>query len=247
VLEQAGLDCPAGPLTAAVVRNGAATGVPYARSAAAIAVLVPDPDAGTLVGLATPDQYEVTPGQNLAGEPRDDVRVTGSVTVQSAPAGLTAETLQARGALLRAIQLVGASQRVLDLSVSYATTRQQFGQAISRFQAVQQLLALMAAEVAAAGAAVEAALLAPTPERIAAAKVRAGQAAGVVAEHGHQVHGAIGFTEEHQLHRSTLRLWSWRDEFGNEQRHARALGQAVLAAGPDDFWPWLVDEETANA
>ena len=57
------------------------------------------------------------------------------------------------------------------------------------------------------------------------------------------MHGAIGFTDEHPLHRSTLRLWAWRDEFGNEQHHARTLGRAVLAGGPEALSPWLLDEE----
>ena len=43
-----------------------------------------------------------------------------------------------------------------------------------------------------------------------------GEAAGIGAAIAHQMHGAIGFTQEHQLHYLTRRLWSWRDEFGNE-------------------------------
>jgi alkylation response protein AidB-like acyl-CoA dehydrogenase len=134
------------------------------------------------------------------------------------------------------------------VSVAYATTRQQFGQALSRFQAVQHLLAAMASEVAAARAAVQSALERPTARQIAAAKVRAGQAAGIVAVNAHQVHGAIGFTEEHELHRYTLRLWSWRDEFGSEHTHAAALGRDLVAAGPSVLWAWLTetDEEPTH-
>jgi acyl-CoA dehydrogenase len=65
--------------------------------------------------------------------------------------------------------------------------------------------------------------------------VRAGQAAGIVAVNAHQVHGAIGFTEEHELHRYTLRLWSWRDEFGSERAWQERLGRLAI---DDD--PWLV-------
>ena len=53
----------------------------------------------------------------------------------------------------------------------------------------------------------------------------------------HQVHGAIGFTKEHILHRFTLRLLSWRDDFGNESHWAVALGHLVAARGADDLWP----------
>ena len=125
----------------------------------------------------------------------------------------------------------GALRRVLDMTVAYATQRRQFKVAISRFQAVQQMLAAMAGEVEAATAAVASAVEQPTPSRIAAAKVRAGDAAGQVASLAHQVHGAIGVTEEYHLHHLTRRLWAWRDEFGNEARHARALGEALAVAG----------------
>jgi len=75
-----------------------------------------------------------------------------------------------------------------------------------------------------------------------AAKIRAGEAAGKVAEIAHQVHGAIGFTHEHSLHRLTPRLWSWRDEFGTESHWSRELGRAVLASGADALWPTITAE-----
>ena len=68
---------------------------------------------------------------------------------------------QRRGALMRALQMVGAMERVRDLTVSYAAERRQFGQPLNRFQAVQQQLAELAGEVALAGAAVEAAVADP--------------------------------------------------------------------------------------
>jgi alkylation response protein AidB-like acyl-CoA dehydrogenase len=78
--------------------------------------------------------------------------------------------------------------------------------------------------VAAARAAADAAAEDPEIWKIAAAKVRCGEAAGRGAEIAHQVHGAIGFTDEHVLHHFTLRLWSWRDEFGTEEEWASVLG-----------------------
>src|SRR6185437_392341 len=56
----------------------------------------------------------------------------------------------------------------------------------------------------------------------ASAKVRTGEAAAEGAAIAHQVHGAIGFTNEHVLHRFTLRLLSWRDDFGSESYWAAA-------------------------
>ena len=63
---------------------------------------------------------------------------------------------------------------------------------------------------------------------IAAAKARIGEAVALVAGVAHQVHAAMGFTHEHTLHRSTRRLWSWRDEFGTESEWQAWVG-AVAA------------------
>ena len=74
---------------------------------------------------------------------------------------------------------------------------------------------------------------------IAIAKVRGGEAAGTGAAIAHQVHGAMGFTYEHSLHHSTRRLWSWREEFGNESVWAARLGRMVAARGADELWPFI--------
>jgi len=150
---------------------------------------------------------------------------------------------QRRGALMRSIQIAGALERVRDMTVQYAGERRQFGQPLNRFQAVQQQLAEMAGEVALAGAAVEAAVADPlSPKQVAAAKVVAGHAAGRVAAIAHQVHGAIGFTYEHQLHRWTLKLWEWRDQFGTESAWAEALGDPPAPSGGDRLWEVVTGE-----
>ena len=71
---------------------------------------------------------------------------------------------------------------------------------------------------------------------IAAGKARTGEAAGIGAGIAHQVHGAIGFTHEHALHFLTRRLWSWRDEFGNETEWNRLVGRHMAAQGADRLW-----------
>jgi acyl-CoA dehydrogenase len=71
----------------------------------------------------------------------------------------------------------------------------------------------------------------------AAAKVRAGAAVEVVARLAHQVHGAIGFTIEHILHRYSLRALAWRDDFGSESYWAVELGKLVCDRGADELWP----------
>jgi len=97
----------------------------------------------------------------------------------------------------------------------------------------------VAAASAAADAAVEASAAAPDEFAVAVAKSRTGEAAGKSAEIAHQVHGAMGYTREHNLHYSTRRLWSWRDEFGNETYWQSRLGRAVAAQGADALWPML--------
>jgi acyl-CoA dehydrogenase len=75
---------------------------------------------------------------------------------------------------------------------------------------------------------------------VAVAKARVGEAAGKVAEICHQVHGAMGFTQEHPLHFATRRLWAWRDEFGHEAYWQQRIGMQVCAAGGDALWQRLV-------
>jgi len=152
---------------------------------------------------------------------------------------------QSFGALCRAARMAGAMEAALELSTRYANDRVQFGRPIAKFQAIQQQLALLAEQAAAASVAVEYAAIAVAAGRpsaafaIAAAKIRAGEAAGKVAEIAHQVHGAIGFTHEHGLHRLTRRLWSWRDEFGTESHWSRELGHGLMTTGVDALWPLI--------
>jgi acyl-CoA dehydrogenase len=162
------------------------------------------------------------------------------------PLALT-QPVWALGALARALMIVGALDSALEQSVRYATERVQFGRPIGKYQAIQQQLALMAGDAAAARmAALAAAADAPSaaqPEApsaafsIAVAKVRAGEAASRAAGIAHQVHGAIGFTREHSLHFATRRLWAWREQFGSDAWWAAALGRAAIAGGAAAFWP----------
>jgi acyl-CoA dehydrogenase len=162
-------------------------------------------------------------------------------------AGAGPDELRLRGALMRSVQMVGAMERILALTVAYASERHQFGQPLNRFQAIQQLVATLAAEVALAAAALDAVLADPTPRRIGIAKIAAGRSAGVVAAIAHQVHGAIGFTQEHQLHRFTTRLWRWRDEYGTEAAWSESLGFEIATAGPDATWVALTSAAISEA
>lgn len=141
-----------------------------------------------------------------------------------------------RGALMRSVQLAGGVARVRDMAIEYAADRRQFGQAINRFQAVQHMLSELAAEAACAEAAAAGAVSDPSLEWVAAAKIVTGRAAGRAASLAHQIHGAIGFTREHPLHRVTTKLWRWRDEFGTESEWALELGRSLAGR---DVWEVL--------
>ena len=232
ILSKAGLAVPAGPLTLAPVRaadtvtltragdgwrlSGRASRVPWGRDAAAIAVLAAEEGReGAFVARVPAGSWSTAPDINLAGEPRDTVSFASDLpdeAVRPAPHGIGSREWRAAGAAMRGIQIAGAMARIVEMSVQYAGERIQFGRPIAKFQAVQQNLAALAGQAA------------------------AGEAASIAAAIAHQVFGAIGFTEEHQLHYWTKRLWSWRDEFGHEAEWSAFLGRHLAARGADRFW-----------
>lgn len=138
------------------------------------------------------------------------------------------------GALLRAIQIAGALQGALDLSVRYAQERSQFGRALSKFQAIQHMLAQLANEAEATAAAARVACARMDAGdgalAIAVAKLRAGRAVEKGAMLAHQIHGAIGVTLEYPLARLSRNMWRWCDEFGGQRHWAVTIGRASLGA-----------------
>lgn len=229
--------------------SGAASRLPYARAAARIVLIADGPDGEMAVALEGTQGAEVAPGKNIANEPRDSLTFSGLRLAADAVAplagGVSRDALYRRGALARAAMMSGALERAMDLAVGYAQERQQFGRPISKFQAVQQNLAVLAGQTAAAVAASNLAIeaLGSDPEReeflIAVAKTRVGEAATLGCEIAHQVHGAIGFTKEYALQLSTRRLWSWREEFGADPEWAAKVGTYVCERGADALWPTL--------
>jgi acyl-CoA dehydrogenase len=217
--------------------RGTLSRVGAARHATALVLLLDGQ-----VTVLTPGEYTLELGDNLAGEARDDVRLDLTLAAERLHATpVTADAFNARAALLRAALMTGALERALQQSLDYTRERKQFGRALAAFQAIQQQLAILAAEVVAATSAVDhAAAVAerrPAPDEIAVAKIRAGKAAGIACRIAHQVHGAMGFTQEYSLQHATRRLWAWRDEAGSEALWARRLGQRLAAAGADALWP----------
>ncbi len=161
---------------------------------------------------------------------------------------VTVDHVTRLGAVVRALQIAGTLEHLLERTVTYANERKQFGRAIAKFQAVQHALAQLAGETAAAVAASAAAASAVeryglgderTLLAVASAKIRCGQAASEGAAIAHQVHGAMGFAAEYPLHLFTKSLWFWRDDFGAETEWAERLGSLVAARGADDYWATL--------
>ncbi|WP_342066742.1 acyl-CoA dehydrogenase family protein [Achromobacter kerstersii] len=133
--------------------------------------------------------------------------------------------------------MAGAMDRVLAMTLDYANQRTQFGKAIGRFQAVQQQISVMAEHVWAARMAAQLAFQGrgghPQALMAALGKARTSQAAPLVADIAHAVHGAIGITAEFDLQCYTRRLRDWRLAGGSESYWHARIGAAALSSHLD--------------
>ena len=227
--------------------SGRARGVPFAKQARNIAVLASGA-GGLSIALVDASSCRIEAGLNLAGDPSDTLTLTNvqPIAIEPAPKGFDQNTLMLMGAVARSLQIAGSLESMLEVSVRYSNERVAFEKKISKFQAVQHNLARLAGESAAALAAATSAADAIANCKsfddevfleAVSAKVRCSEAAEKGAAIAHQVHGAIGFTIEHILHRYTLRALAWRDDFGSESYWAVELGKLVTARGADELWP----------
>jgi alkylation response protein AidB-like acyl-CoA dehydrogenase len=262
LLTRAGVAAPNGSMTIAPSRpsdriildedgtlSGSAIGIPFASEAQHIAVLAQGGE-GVVVALVAASDCTIGEGQTLAGDPSNIVRFqrVKPLRYARAPFGLDHTTLMLMGSVSRSVQTAGALESILSLSVSYANERIAFERPIGKFQAVQHNLARLAGETAAAlavsGSAASTIGQSDSFDEIgffegASAKIRCAEAATEGAAIAHQVFGAIGFTKEHILHRFTLRILAWRDDFGSESYWAAELGRHVAQQGADEFWPMV--------
>ncbi len=263
LLAAARIPIPEGPLTAGPVISpdsltltrssdqwhvqGHLHRIPWAQHAKAMAAIANHDDVPFVVLVSNSD-WQLTPGTNVAEEPRDTLIIDtqlADAAVAPAPAGIGAAEFRSAGAAMRSLQLAGAMIRVRDMSIQFAQERSQFGRPLAKFQVLQHNLAIIAAQTAAAVAASDIAAEAVDTtvriEAVAVAKARTSEAAASIASLAHQLHGAMGFTDEHKLHHATKRLWSWREEFGNEFEWQRLLGRIATQNGPDRFWPEITN------
>ena len=240
LLSRADVEVPRGPLALAFMQAGHASGVRWAAVADHLVVVQPD---GARFRMALVSRKDVTltdAGHSIAHEP------IAHVNFDRAPllaAGAVDEDPFALGALARVALMAGVLSSALQQSVTYSTERIQFGKPIGKFQVIQHALASLASETAAVSCAALAACRAVDRGggefEIGAAKLRANRAVQAATSIAHQVHGAIGFTEECRLHRATQRLWAWRSEYGNDRYWAARLADLAIRRGPRELWAYL--------
>lgn len=255
LISQAGISAPDGLVTiasgtGAVLQpdnagwtlTGQVASAPWGARADHV-VLVANSAEGEMLCLLAKGEWHADPARNMANEPRDTLTLNAVLDrARVVPFEGGAEMIARLAALARAVQIAGALTRVREMTIQYAQERVQFGRPLSKFQAIQQNIAVLASDAAAAEAAATVGLKRPDdPMAVAVAKSRTGEAAGRAAGIAHQVHGAMGFTHEHPLHYLTRRIWAWRDECGNERHWNAILGGSLLSHEPENLWHALTD------
>ena len=140
------------------------------------------------------------------------------------------EKLQEQAAVAKCAELVGCMQTAFNLTVAYAKERKQFGQPIGSFQAVQHHCANMVMDVDGARfitykAVWEMAQGLPAAMSAAMAKAWTGGAASRVTTLAHQIHGAIGFCEETDLHLYYRRAKAGEVYFGDGDYHMEKVAE----------------------
>jgi alkylation response protein AidB-like acyl-CoA dehydrogenase len=137
-------------------------------------------------------------------------------------------------ALSSAGQALGAAERMMELAAAYAQTREQFGQPIGAFQAIKHHLANIAVQIEFARPVLYRAAYAlehkqaRTSLHVSHAKIAASDAALNAAETAIQVHGAMGYTYEVDLHYWMKRAWALIGAWGDRGFHLQRVDDAVL-------------------
>ncbi|OBH77838.1 acyl-CoA dehydrogenase [Mycobacterium mantenii] len=182
-----------------------------------------------LVLLATEEGItEATPGD--VHESVDPSRKLSDVTATGrswqVPEGIVKRAYQF-GALATAAQLIGAAEALRDGAVDYAKQRTQFGRVIGSYQAIKHKLADVHIAVELARPLVYGAALTMDPRDVSAAKAAASEAGLLAARSALQTHGAIGFTQEHDLSLLLLRVQALRSAWGTPEEHRRRVLEAL--------------------
>jgi len=167
------------------------------------------------------------------------IEITGDaeLVVEGVQAADLAKLVLDRGALGSAAQALGLAQRMIDLSVVYTAERQQFGKAIGSFQAVKHHMANVAVRLEYAKAPVHRAAYAlahgqeVASHAVSHAKLVACEAANLAAKNSVQVHGAMGYTWEVDLHIFMKKAWALANTWGDAGFHKQRIGSRIFADG----------------
>ena len=166
-----------------------------------------------------------------------DTAAGASVVAAGAAARSLAAGALNRGALACAAQALGLAQRMIDLSVRYTSEREQFGKPVGSFQAVKHLMANVAVRLEYARAPTHRAAYAIArgqalaAHAVSHAKLVACEAANLAAKNSHQVHGAMGYTWEVDLHIFMKKAWALANSWGDAGFHKARVAGHIFKAG----------------
>lgn len=183
------------------------------------------------------------PSSTLAKDRQSSVRLDGvrldadACCAGAGDAWPRLETLRRTFAALLCADLIGGGAAVLDMTVRYVGEREQFGAKLGTFQAVQQMVAVMAVELEGARHVTRQALwrLAagqPAEREVAIAKAWTGRAYREITLLAHQLHGGAGYVVEHPLHRHTLRAKQAELLFGSTEEWLEDLADRLDLVPP---------------
>ena len=185
-----------------------------------------DAEAAGLVLLATADGV----AEGAAGECHQSVdpsRRLYQVSATGEPWQADVNRAYEFGALATAAQLVGAAEALRDAAVDYAKQRSQFGRVIGSYQAIKHKLADVHIAIELARPLVYGAALTLACRDVSAAKAAASEAGLLAARAALQTHGAIGFTQKHDLSLWLLRVQALRSAWGDPEAHRRRVLEAL--------------------
>ena len=163
----------------------------------------------------------------------EDVSVPASDVLGEVNQGWsTIEKVLKWGAVGKCAEMVGGGQQVLDMTVEFAKQRTQFGRPIGTFQAIQHHCANMATDVEGSKyityqAAWHLSEGEPADREVAMAKAWVSEAYRRVCALGHQCHGAIGFTKEHNMQLYSRRAKAAELAFGDADHHLEAVAGQI--------------------
>lgn len=249
---------PAGRVSVGLASDGAAEWdatlnvvVPWGRFAHTVLICTP-----TEV-RAISNTTSLTTHENLAGEPFDSLRLSPAELHAGAKVPLPSGAVRARLALLRSAGLVGAARGALSLTRRHVRQRRQFGAPLLDIPAVASNLARMRVQLVQAQSALARAVATANAEEPDNSRDQDGDnafevsamvgtwtcasSATEIARLAHQLHGAIGTTDEYPLHRLTRRIWAWRDFPYPSHQIAHTLGRLAIEQGEEGTWTALTD------